>query len=44
MDPGLSSIMAQAQLYLVVSMTPLDPPPQAPKEIGPSIDIDAFMN
>ena len=44
MDPSHSSSIAQAQPYTIVSMAPLDPPPQTLEEIGSSIDIDAFMN
>ena len=44
MDPSHSSNTSQAQPYPIVSMMPLDPPPQIPEEPGSSIDIEAFMN
>ena len=44
MDPSLSSSTAQAQPYPIVSMAPLDPPPQILEESGSTLEIDALMN
>lgn len=44
MDPSHSGNTSQAHPYLMVSMTPSNPPPQIPEELRSSIDIEAFMN
>ena len=44
MGPSHSSNTTQAQPYPIVSMMPLDPPPQILEETCSAIDIDAFMN
>ena len=44
MDPSQSGNTSRAQPYPVVSITPSDPPPQTPEDLGSFIDIEAFMN
>ena len=44
MDPSLSSSLASTQPYPMIFAITQAPPPQNPKYLGSSLDIDAFMN
>ena len=44
MDLIQSGNTSHTQSYPTVSITPSDPPPQTPDDLGSSIDIEAFMN